>query len=167
MAFILRQAEEGTAVEEVCRKAGISIQIYYRRCLEVRRPKAVGDEAPAPAGGGEPAPEKAGGRPQSGLGHIAGRHSPKALRPARRARKPRRSTFAPGGRHACPQAHDPGLSHTRWGKVTQPARRFPDNSVRAGWAVRCRFGHKKASATRRRPSFLSKRPRLHQAVRTC
>lgn len=28
--FILRQAEEGTAVEEVCRKAGISVQTYYR-----------------------------------------------------------------------------------------------------------------------------------------
>jgi putative transposase len=26
----LRQAEEGTAVEEVCRKAGVSIQTYYR-----------------------------------------------------------------------------------------------------------------------------------------
>ena len=30
MAFILRQAEEGTRVEEVCRKAGISVQTYYR-----------------------------------------------------------------------------------------------------------------------------------------
>lgn len=30
IAFILRQAEEGTTVEEVCRKAGISIQTYYR-----------------------------------------------------------------------------------------------------------------------------------------
>jgi methylphosphotriester-DNA--protein-cysteine methyltransferase len=30
IAFILRQAEEETAVEEVCRKAGISIQTYYR-----------------------------------------------------------------------------------------------------------------------------------------
>jgi putative transposase len=30
IAFILRQTEEGTAVEEVCRKAGISIQTYYR-----------------------------------------------------------------------------------------------------------------------------------------
>jgi putative transposase len=30
MAFILRQAEEGGSVEEVCRKAGISIQTYYR-----------------------------------------------------------------------------------------------------------------------------------------
>jgi putative transposase len=30
IAFILRQADEGTAVEEVCRKAGISIQTYYR-----------------------------------------------------------------------------------------------------------------------------------------
>lgn len=30
IAFILRQAEEGTPVEEVCRKAGISVQTYYR-----------------------------------------------------------------------------------------------------------------------------------------
>lgn len=30
IAFILRQAEEGTAVAEVCRKAGISEQTYYR-----------------------------------------------------------------------------------------------------------------------------------------
>ena len=30
MASILRQVEEGTAVEEVCRKAGISIQTFYR-----------------------------------------------------------------------------------------------------------------------------------------
>lgn len=30
IAFILRQAEEGTTVEEVCRKAGISMQTYYR-----------------------------------------------------------------------------------------------------------------------------------------
>ena len=30
IAFVLRQAEEGTRVEEVCRKAGISQQTYYR-----------------------------------------------------------------------------------------------------------------------------------------
>lgn len=30
IAFILQQAEAGTAVEEVCRKAGISQQTYYR-----------------------------------------------------------------------------------------------------------------------------------------
>ena len=30
IAFILRQAEEGTSVEEVRRKAGISQQTYYR-----------------------------------------------------------------------------------------------------------------------------------------
>jgi putative transposase len=29
IAFILRQAEEGTRVEEVCRKAGISEATYY------------------------------------------------------------------------------------------------------------------------------------------
>jgi putative transposase len=30
IAFILKQAEDGTTVEEVCRNAGISIQTYYR-----------------------------------------------------------------------------------------------------------------------------------------
>lgn len=30
IAFILKQAEDGSTVEEVCRKAGISIQTYYR-----------------------------------------------------------------------------------------------------------------------------------------
>jgi putative transposase len=29
VAYILRQAEEGTSVEEVCRKAGISEATYY------------------------------------------------------------------------------------------------------------------------------------------
>lgn len=30
IAFILKQAEDGTTVEEVCRKAGISVQTYHR-----------------------------------------------------------------------------------------------------------------------------------------
>jgi len=30
IAFILRQADEGVPVEEICRKAGISEQTYYR-----------------------------------------------------------------------------------------------------------------------------------------
>ena len=30
IAFILRQAEEGTSVEDVCRKADVSVQTYYR-----------------------------------------------------------------------------------------------------------------------------------------
>jgi len=30
IAYILRHAEEGTSVEEVCRKAGVSAQTYYR-----------------------------------------------------------------------------------------------------------------------------------------
>ncbi len=30
IAFILKQADDGVSVEEVCRKAGISQQTYYR-----------------------------------------------------------------------------------------------------------------------------------------
>jgi putative transposase len=30
IAFILKQADDGVSVEDMCRKAGISIQTYYR-----------------------------------------------------------------------------------------------------------------------------------------
>ena len=32
IAFVLRQTEEGTKVEEVCRKAGISEATFYNWC---------------------------------------------------------------------------------------------------------------------------------------
>ena len=42
IAFILRQAEEGTAVEEVCRKAGISVQTFYLYGLLPLRKRSLG-----------------------------------------------------------------------------------------------------------------------------
>ena len=53
IAFILRQAEEGARVEEVCRKAGISQQTDYRwrkkygglRPSEMRRLKQLEEES--------------------------------------------------------------------------------------------------------------------------
>jgi len=52
MAFILKQADDGTSVEEVCRKAGISQQTYCRwrkkyaglMPSEVRRLKQLEEE---------------------------------------------------------------------------------------------------------------------------
>jgi len=52
IAFILKQADDGTSVEEVCRKAGISQQTYYRwrkkyaglMPSEVRRLKQLEEE---------------------------------------------------------------------------------------------------------------------------
>ena len=49
IVFILRQAEEGTRVEKVCRKAGISVQTYDRwrkkygglMPSEIKRPKQL------------------------------------------------------------------------------------------------------------------------------
>ena len=54
VAFNLRQAEVGTAVEEVCRKAGISVQTYCLVAEEVRPADDVGDAATEAAQGGEP-----------------------------------------------------------------------------------------------------------------
>ena len=52
IAYILRQAEEGTSVEEVCRKAGISEATYYNwrkkygglMPSEMKRPKQLDEE---------------------------------------------------------------------------------------------------------------------------
>ena len=52
IAFILKQADDGFSVEEVCRKAGISQQTYYRwrkkygglMPSEVKRLKMLEDE---------------------------------------------------------------------------------------------------------------------------
>ena len=56
IAFILRQAEEGTAVAEVCRKSGISEATFYAwrkkyaglLSTEMRRLKALEDENARP-----------------------------------------------------------------------------------------------------------------------
>ncbi len=52
IAFILKQADDGTSVDEVCRKAGVSQQTYYRwrkkygglMPSELRRLKQLDDE---------------------------------------------------------------------------------------------------------------------------
>jgi putative transposase len=45
IAFVLKQAEDGMAIGEVCRKVGISEATFYRRL------DALGDEAAASARG--------------------------------------------------------------------------------------------------------------------
>jgi putative transposase len=83
IAFILKQAEDGTTVEEVCRKAGISIQTYYRwrskygglMPSEMKRLKVLEErERPGEATGGQPQPRQ---------GDAAGRHPPKNVGPGR------------------------------------------------------------------------------------
>jgi len=48
-AYILRQAKEGTSVEEVCRTVDASVQTYLSVAQEVWRSDAAGDEAPEAA----------------------------------------------------------------------------------------------------------------------
>ena len=86
IAFVLRQAEEGTAVAEVCRKAGISEATFYNWRKTLWRADAVGGEAAAPARGREQSAQEAGCGSVAGQGHAAGCPVKKALRPARRRR---------------------------------------------------------------------------------
>jgi putative transposase len=87
IAFVLKQAEDGTSVGEVCRKAGISEATFYnwrKLAQEVRWADALWDEAVEAARGGERQAQTACRRPQPGQGDVAGRAIKKALRPARR-----------------------------------------------------------------------------------
>ena len=77
IAFILKQADDGVSVEDTCRKAGISIQTYYRwrqkygglMPSEMKRLRQL--EV------GEHAPEAAGGEPEPRQGNASGRHPAK------------------------------------------------------------------------------------------
>ena len=103
IAFILRQAEEGTAVGEVCRKAGISEATYYNWRKKYGGLDAVGDEAAASARGGERQAEEDRRRPVARQGDAAGRHPPKALKPARKRQlvDHARATWQVSIRRAC------------------------------------------------------------------
>ncbi len=84
IAFVLRQAEEGTAIGEVCRKAGISEATFYNwrkkygglMPSEMRRLKQLEEE--------NTKLKKLVGGSLFGSGDAAGRSGKKALKPARR-----------------------------------------------------------------------------------
>ena len=84
IAFVLKQAEDGSAVAEVCRKAGISEATYLQLAEEVCGADALGDEATAPARGRERQAEADRRRPVLGQGHASGCALKKALRPGRK-----------------------------------------------------------------------------------
>lgn len=82
IAFILRQAEEGTPLAEVCRKAEMGEATFYNwrkkyaglMPSEMRRLRQLEEENA----------RLARGRPLARQADAAGRHQAKALRPARK-----------------------------------------------------------------------------------
>src|SRR6185436_8966301 len=103
IAFILRQAEEGTAVGEVCRKAGISEATYYNwrkkyaglTPSEMRRLRLLEEE--------NGKLKRIVADLSLDKGDVAGRHPPKALKPARQRQMVdhARSTWRVSIRRAC------------------------------------------------------------------
>ena len=77
IAFVLRQAEEGTAVAEGVPKGRDQRGLFLQLAQEIWRADAVGDEAAKAARGGEPATKKARCRPVAGQGDATGRDAPK------------------------------------------------------------------------------------------
>jgi putative transposase len=82
VAYVLRQAEEGTAIGEVCRATGTSEATFYNwrkknaelMPSEMKRFKQLEEENA----------EEAGGRSVTRPGDAAGCHKKKAMRPGRR-----------------------------------------------------------------------------------
>jgi putative transposase len=83
IAFVLRQAEEGTPIAEVCLKAGIS-EASFCAWRKVYGAAAVRDEAAKAARGGKPASEEVSRRPVAGQRDAAGRDPPENMKPARK-----------------------------------------------------------------------------------
>ena len=84
VALILRQADEGATIGEVCRRAGISEATFNVWRKKVCGPDDFGDEASEAARGRERSAETHRGRPDAGPGDAAGCDQAKALGPARR-----------------------------------------------------------------------------------
>lgn len=80
IAFVLKQSEDGTAIGEVCRKAGISEATFYnwRKRYAGLVPSEMKLAAPARRR------EEAGSGPVARPRHAAGSPPPKAMKPARR-----------------------------------------------------------------------------------
>jgi putative transposase len=79
---ILKEAEGGAKVTELCRRHGISDATFYTWRSKVRRSGSVGDAPAAPARGGESAAEVDRGRSGTGYSGSQGRIGKKRLRPA-------------------------------------------------------------------------------------
>ncbi len=85
-AFILKQGNEGVAVAEICRKAGISQADLFQLEEEVRRIAADRDATVEAARGREQQAEEAGGGSAARQGDAAGRDPPKCMVHSVRAR---------------------------------------------------------------------------------
>ena len=165
IAFILRQGDEGTAIGEVCRKAGISEATYYNWAQEVRRADAVGDEAVAPARGGERQAEENRRRSRARQGDAAGRHPPKALKPARKRQlvDHARTTWRESIRRACLALPvDRSTYHYR-SRRTGQAQLI--ERIKEIAATRARYGYRRIQVLLRREGWRVNTKRVYRLYR--
>jgi putative transposase len=165
IAFILRQAEEGTAVGEVCRKAGISEATLLQLAQEVRRFDAVGDEAAAPARGREQQPKEDRRRSIARQGDVAGRHPPKTLKPARKRQMVdhARSTWRVSIRRACRALPvDRSTYHYRSRRAGQAQL---TERIREIAATRVRYGYRRIHVLLRREGWKVNAKRIYRLYR--
>lgn len=79
---VLKEAEAGAKIAELCRQYGISDAAFFTRRSKYGGFGSFGDAAGAPTRGREPAAEVDHGRPGAGYSSAQGRAGEKRLRPA-------------------------------------------------------------------------------------
>jgi len=82
IAFALRQAENGTPVEEICRKMGVSEPSFYRWKKQFSGTGCAGDPATEATRGRACEVKAPGGGSYARPGHAAGCAEAKVVRPA-------------------------------------------------------------------------------------
>jgi len=121
IAFAIRQAEGGTAIEEILRRLGISEATFYRWKKKYAGLGVAEDAASEAAGGGEPAAKASGGGLGARQADAPGRALKKTLKPAVRRYQVRRLEVAyqVSERRACGALGFPRSSH-RYESVADP-----------------------------------------------
>ena len=154
IAFILRQADEGTPVVEVCRKAGISEALW--------RHDAIRGEADAPARRREQPAEEDRCRSHARQGHVAGRAFKKALKPVRRRRlvDEVRQDWKVSIRRACSCLRiDTSLYHYKSKRGDQAALKARIKEIAA---TRVRYGYRRVHVLLRREGWPVNAKRIYR-----
>ena len=158
IAFILRQADEGTPVAEVCRKAGISDATFYNW------KKRYGglSQAHAPARGREQPAEEDRRRPDARQGNVTGRPFKKALKPVRRRRlvDEVRTDWKVSIRRACATfLIDTSLYHYKSKRGDQAALKARIEEITA---TRVRYGYRRVHVLLRREGWPVNAKRIYR-----
>jgi putative transposase len=159
---VLREAESGETVVEICRKHGISQQTFLRVEEEVCRPGSERAARASSAARGEREAEAAGGGPFAGPARPAGDRRKKALRP----RAPRELAEWAQQAHQFSQRHVAGLIPVHRATLRYQHHRDPQEALRVRLrelaGSRVRYGYRRLTVLLKREGWEVNAKRIYR-----